>query len=125
MRKLMFKKLFGENKQITKETIAKQEPKLDKILACAKYIIDNGELVDDNSFDRGIPYVKFKDDKGNTLYLSWYNSTGGVRDVFMNNRPVPTEYDREIFKMAQDRIQLLQKKYLEETINSVKGFGDE
>lgn len=120
----MYWDIFRKKKPVVEELPEQQEPKLDNILACAKYIIDNGELVDDNSSDRGIPHVKFKDHKNNTLYLSWFNSTGSVRDVFMNNRPVPTEYDCEIFKMAQDRVKVLQKKYLEETINSVQGFGE-
>lgn len=97
-----------------------KEDTLDDILSCAKYIIDNGELVEDDSSSTTMPSVTFKDDKGNTLHVVWSCSTGGVQSVYINDRHVPTSYYNKIFYMARKRIDYLQKKYLEETIKSVK-----
>lgn len=97
-----------------------KEDTLDDILSCAKYIIDNGELVEDNSSDTATPSLNLKDDKGNTLYVRWSCSTGYIYTVYINDRHVPTSYHHKIFYMARKRINYLQKKYLEETIKSVK-----
>ena len=107
----MLKWLFGSE---AAESIS------DSILSCAKFIIDNGELKRDNSSSRTIPNVTFSDNKGNQLYVSWYSSVGGVETVKINGRNVPRDCDERIFIMAMKRIAELQKRYVEETIKSVK-----
>jgi len=114
----MFRWLFGSNKN--NGEVAKAKSELDSILSCAKFIIDNGELVHDNSSGRSIPSASFKDGKGNTLRISWFFSTGDVRGVEINGRNAPPDYDKKILRMAEKRIAELQKKHLEEVIRSVK-----
>ena len=92
----------------------------DSIISCAEYIIENGELLNDYSQSRNIPSVTFGDDKGNTLYICWYSGMEKVHDIEINSRTVPRRYDNKIFKMAKQRTQFLQEKYLRETIESVR-----
>jgi len=99
---------------------SKEEDTLSKALLCAKDIINNGEIVEDNTSSRSIPSVKFKDDKGNTLYISWYHSIKDVVDVMINGDIVPKNHDAEIFRMAQNRIQVLRKEHLERVVAGVK-----
>ena len=110
---------FKEKETIDTDT---NEPVLDKILSCAKLIIEDGVITQDKTDCRNIPSVMFKDSKGNTLYISWYNtSRQSACDVRINNNIVPTEYDTQILSMAQDRIQVLRKQHLEKVIDSVIG----
>ena len=119
----MFSWIFGNKKKTIKskpiEEKPKQPEKLDSILACAKFIIDNGEILHDFSDGNNIPSVIFGDEKKNTLRVAWYCGTECVDDVTLNGRNTPKEYHQKIFCMAKRRISKLQKKYLEETIKSV------
>lgn len=108
----MLKSLFG-NKYKKKE-------EKDPIILCAEYIIENGELLKDDSQRRLIPSVEFGDDKGNTLYVSWYHGSGNLDNLKINSKPVPIKYDQQIFKMAKQRIQFLQEKNLREIVESVR-----
>lgn len=98
----------------------KKETMKDKILSCAKHIIDHGELLEDNSCSVHVPSVTLKDDKGNTLYVSWFSRTLNIDCVKINTRYVPEGYDQKIFAMPQDKIRQLQLEYLEKMIDSVK-----
>lgn len=99
-----------------------KENTLDDILSCAKYIIDNGELVEDNSSNPTLPSVGFRDGKSNELKIVWHPCLwwNEVTSVYINDRQVPIKYYNKIFSMSRKRINYLQKKYLEETIKSVK-----
>lgn len=115
----MFNWLFKTKNKVT-DDLDDNEPVLDKILSCVKLIIDEGDIVQDNTSCRNIPSVMFKDSKGNTLYISWYNtSRQSTCDVRINNSTVPTEYDAQILSMAQNRIQVLRKQHLGKVIDSV------
>lgn len=108
------------NEDIDNKTPSSHVEQEDSILTCARYIINNGKLVTDNSSYRFIPDVTLGDDKGNTLFISWYASSSTVKYVFINNLPVPDNYDNKIFSMIEDRIKVLRKEHLEKVINSVK-----
>lgn len=96
------------------------ESEKDIIVSCASNIINTGILLNDHSSARSMPNVEFKDNKGNTLYLCWYSSSLEARDVAINGLPVPREYDQIIFKMAQERIEVLKKEHIENMIRNIK-----
>lgn len=111
--------MFGlfKKKKPYKEQTYKVE---DKILMCARRIVEKGSIKEDNTHNRNIPSVTLQDDKGNTLYVSWYSSsTSSAFEVKINNNPVPVEYDNTILKLVQKRVQVLQKEYLEKVIDSM------
>lgn len=91
---------------------------LDKIFLCAKSIIEQGVIVDDNASSTTIPHVKFEDAKGNTLHISWFSGLEEVLQVEINDAVVPETHDTEIFHAAKDRIQVLRKEHLERVIDS-------
>ena len=99
----------------------KETPVMDKVLLCAKDIIDNGTVEDDNTSNRNIPSVKFKDVNNNTLYIEWFYNRESVLEVRVNDAVVPETYDKEILQMAKQRIQVLRKEHLERVIAGMKG----
>lgn len=110
----MFSWIFGRRKS------NKVKSEQHSILSCAKSIIDNGRLEHDNSLNWYNPCIKLADDKGNTLYVSWWRSDCSARSVRLNNRTIPEHYGDKILKMVTKRIQELQKKNVEDTIKSFK-----
>lgn len=112
--------LFSKGDDKQKVTCTKEDNITDKILLCAKGIINNGEVVQDNASGRNIPSVMFKDDKGNTLYISWFYGSTSVFEMKINGAVIPNNFDTEIFRMAQKRIQVLRKEHLERVVAGVK-----
>jgi len=113
-------KLKNVSAKVVRSVIDKEVAPMDKILSFAKSIIDNGEIVSEDVYRRGIPFVEFKDKNNNTLFISWYASFNDVSKVLINNKSVPTTHDDEILQLAQKRIQVLRKEHLEKVIDSVK-----
>lgn len=104
------------------QDVTKEAPSvMDKVLLCIKSIIEQGNIVEDNASSRNIPSVKFEDSKGNTLYISWFSIQEHVMEVELNGAVVPEVYDKEIFQMAKQRIQVLRKEHLERVIDGMKG----
>lgn len=114
------RKLKNGTAKVVRSAVDKEVVPMDKILSFAKSIIDNGEIVSEDVYRRGIPFVEFKDNNDNTLYISWYATFNDVKDVLINNKCVPTTHDDEILQLAQKRIQVLRKEHLEKVIDSVK-----
>ena len=112
--------LFSKGDDRQKVPCTKKDNIVDKILLCAKGIINNGDVVQDNASGRNIPSVMFRDSKGNTLYISWFYGSTSVLDMKINGAVVTDNFDAEIFRMAQKRIQVLRKEHLERVVAGVK-----
>lgn len=93
----------------------------DKILTEIKGIIAKGIIIEDNCSSPHLPHIKFKDNKGNTLYISWFSGTGDVFEVEVNGAVVPDAYGTKILKMASQRVQVLREEYLKRIIAGMKG----
>lgn len=113
------KSLFKESDCTKENTICTENTILDKILLCAENIIKRGVIVEDNTSSRNIPSVKIKDEKGNTLHISWFSRMNKVLEVEINEGVVPETYDEEIFNMVQERIYQLRMEHLERVVESV------
>lgn len=111
--------MFKKEKDLTKDD-TKENHLMDKILVCAKGIIEDGDIVEDNTASRTVPHIVLRDSKNNTLRISWYSSNEVTSDLFINGKEVPNTYDSIIFNLVQERVQVLRKKHLESVIDSVK-----
>ncbi len=113
--------LFSKKNGKEETPITEKDKLMDKVLLCAKGIINNGKVVQDNASGRNIPSVMFKDAKGNTLYISWFYGSTRVLDMKINGAVVPDKYDAKIYRLVQKRIQVLRKEHLERIIDGMKG----
>lgn len=104
-----------DNPNVKAEAVAE----VDSIISCAKLIIDNGKLTENNAGDRCIAHAEISDGS-NRLYIAWYGGTDRVRDVRINGLDVPSGYDSKIFRMAHRRIEELIEEHVKRIIRSVK-----
>lgn len=100
--------------------IKSKDPIMDKVLQCAKGIIKEGSIKEDNASSTTLPYVTFMDTKGNTLYVQWFYGMDCVLDIKLNDSIVPKTYGSKILKLAEERIQVLREEHMERVVAGMK-----